>query len=347
NLEMHLLSNPALIFCHHPFLYLLQSPPSEKAYSYSGNGIYLKPFCESISSICNLKRGTSSIFTYNCPESFWLANGTVGERMGDPYNVVIPGPIYDSVNNKKNMRINPIDLIVSAMYTTGNEKNLNDSEFVTLDGGKFGILMHCQIFSSTIEYLVTLGSLKVNSFGNLTNVQLVAIASATRIMTQLAIDDVMDIAYSRNSTLYLSEFAQRFAQETISSFVGAVQENMSGYDYVLEATQDETIVPLSAVLLYVLIITLPLWVFSGVGLCSIRNPSTGVRINWILAEFLCAPQRLFYRVFTENNHERDDFWESLSVQERMMAKYECRIGEKVHFQILENNNRSLAHKETI
>jgi hypothetical protein len=51
-------------------IYLIQSPPLEKTYSYSGSGVFLRPSCKPISSICNLKARYGARTDYSCPEEY-------------------------------------------------------------------------------------------------------------------------------------------------------------------------------------------------------------------------------------------------------------------------------------
>lgn len=76
---------------------------------------------------------------------------------------------------------NPIHAIVSARYPRGGLMNY-DSEFINEVHGDLSILLHCQILSSLIEYVITLGTIKAATFGNLTNPQLVALAGASTRM---------------------------------------------------------------------------------------------------------------------------------------------------------------------
>ncbi|CAG8725142.1 6668_t:CDS:1 [Dentiscutata erythropus] len=203
-------------------VYLLQSPP-EKAYEYTGSGIFLKPYCEAISSTCMLNEYDSFSLTYSCPASLWFANGTVCKSPNKIDNVNITSVYYDTVVEKW-IASNPIHAIVSAIYSLGMLKS-EDPEFVETSSGDFAILMHCKIHASIIEYVATLGSLKATPLGNLTNAQLLAVGFASIVMSQYAIDDTVDAAFKENSSSYVNAFSQQFAQATIASFVGAVQEN--------------------------------------------------------------------------------------------------------------------------
>ncbi|PKC03252.1 hypothetical protein RhiirA5_363403, partial [Rhizophagus irregularis] len=63
-------------------------------------------------------------------------------------------------------------------------------------------------------------------------------------MSQRAAQDIADIVYTGNSTLFANAFAQQWALATIASFTGAVQENEEnggGYNYVLEVNKDQTV----------------------------------------------------------------------------------------------------------
>src|SRR6266540_6753421 len=76
---------------------------------------------------------------------------------------------------------------------------------------------------------------------------------------------------------------------------------------LLEVNKDQTIAPLSAVLVYAIIVTLPPLIFSCVSLCSLGRRSTGVHTNWILAEFICTPQRLIYQALIKEHDVEDAF----------------------------------------
>ncbi|CAG8639406.1 19482_t:CDS:1 [Dentiscutata erythropus] len=310
-------------------VYLLQSPP-EKAYEYTGSGIFLKPSCEAISSTCKLTELGSSALIYSCPSSLWSVNGIVDSSTIKQYNVNITSVYYDRIN-EKSIASNPIHVIVSAKYSLGTLES-EDPEFVSISNGDFGILMHCQIYASTVEYVVTLGSLKATLLGNLTNAQLLAVGYASKIMSQYAIDDTVDVAFQGNSSSYLDAFSQQFAQATIASFVGAVQENGEGYDYVLEVDDNKTSIPFHVILIYAIVIILPVLIFSIVSIHSFRNQSAG-----ILAEFICVPQRLFYQVLIKNHYEGDSCLDNLAVQEDKMIQYKCNIEVKEHLEFHVSN----------
>nr|CAG8618284.1 2731_t:CDS:1 [Entrophospora candida] len=311
-------------------VYLLQSPPPEQAYAYSGSGLFLQPSCEPISSICNLKARYGSRTDYTCPETLWSASGNTVTELS-VVNVTTNN--YDLAAGKY-IASNPIHAIVTIRYPKDISATY-DSEFVTEVHGDLSILLHCQILVSTTEYVITLGSLKAKPLGNLTNPQLVVLSRAsTRGMFLRAVDDTDYIASKGDSKLFANEFALQWAHATVSSFNSAVEENGNGYDYTLEVIKDQTIVPLPAVLLYVIIIIFPLLIFSCVCLYSLRNSWSGVYINWILAEFLCTPQRLLYQSLIEKHCIEDACLESLAVQEMRIRKVKCSIGVmKEHFEL--------------
>ncbi|RIA89049.1 hypothetical protein C1645_738935 [Glomus cerebriforme] len=300
-------------------IYLLQSPPQNQTYAYSGSGVFLQPSCEPISSICNLKARYGAMTNYSCPESLWSVSGNTQQEMA---NINITSEVMDP-SSRSYIESNPIHAIVTIRY--GKELTANyDPEFVEEVHGALSILLHCQIYSSVIEYVVTLGSLKSSPLGNLTNSQqfVLSVSSTAFNMYQRAIDDVEDVAHNTgNSTLFANAFALKWAQATIATFSsGAVQENGEGYGYVLEVTKEQTIAPLPAVLIYAIVITFPLFIFSCVCLFSLQNQT-----NWILAEFICTPQRLFYQTLFSDHHAEDACSKSLSDQATRIKEVECNI----------------------
>ncbi len=94
---------------------------------------------------------------------------------------------------------------------------------------------------------------------------------------------------------------------------------------LLEVNKDQTIAPLSAVLVYAIIVTLPPLIFSCVSLCSLGRRSTGVHTNWILAEFICTPQRLIYQALIKEHDVEDAFLKSLALQQKRIQNIECSI----------------------
>ncbi|RIB24899.1 hypothetical protein C2G38_590513 [Gigaspora rosea] len=298
-------------------IYLLQSPPSEKAYSYSGSGIFLRPSCEPISSICNLKARYGAMTNYSCPATLWSASGNTVTKLFDVNvtSAINRQGIYEASN--------PIHAIITARY--GYTSGKYDSEYVFEVHGDFSILLHCQILASNIEYDVTLGLLKVSNQRNLTNSQLFTLGAASMnySMADQALNDVELIAYKGNSTLFANAFGLQWAQSTISAFSPMVQENSSGggYSYVVEVYKDQTIVPLSAVSIYAVIVILPLLIFSYICIYSLFNRHT----NWILTEFICTPQRLFYQTLVSGHNMNDGCSESLIAQSNRIEKIEYNI----------------------
>ncbi|GBB87703.1 hypothetical protein RclHR1_01420006 [Rhizophagus clarus] len=205
-------------------VYILQSPPLNTSYAYSGSGILLKPSCEPISSICNLKARYGAMTNYSCPESLWYASGNTQTVVSD-VNVTseIDDPIAGTIT-----ALNPIHAIVTIRYGIEDSTEY-DPEFVKEVHGFLSILLHCQISSSVIEYVITLGSLKSSPLGNLTNSQQFALGvlSSESKLVSRAIDDVEDVAHSTgNSILFANSFAQKWAQATIAGFSsGAVEAN--------------------------------------------------------------------------------------------------------------------------
>ncbi|CAB4389782.1 unnamed protein product [Rhizophagus irregularis] len=307
-------------------VYLLQSSPPVQAYSYSGSGIFLQPSCEPISKICNLEKYSGPLTRYTCPETLWSASGNTQEHgINDAY-VNLTTLIY-----KRELDIyisdNPVRAIISARYPRGWFEDY-DSEFVREMHGDLSILMHCQIHASLIEYVITLGTIKATTFGNLTNAHLIALAGASTRMNQRACHDIANIVYKGNSTLFVNAFAQQWALATIASFTGAVQENVEngrGYNYVLEVDIEQTVVPLSAVLLYAIVIIFPPLIYSCICLYSLKNWSNNIHINWVLAEFICIPQRLLYQTLIGEHYVDDACLKSLTMQEKILQKVEFDI----------------------
>ncbi|CAG8710286.1 11999_t:CDS:2, partial [Racocetra persica] len=299
-------------------IYLLQSPPSEKAYSYSGSGVFLRSSCVPISSICNLKARFGSNTNYSCPGTLWFASGNTVTKEFD-INVT------SAINSQgKYVASNPIHAIVTARYSQVVSTNY-DSEFVTEVHGDLSILLHCQILASKIDYVITLGSLKVSSQENLTNSQIFTLGAASMNynMAFRSIIAAQVIANKGNSTLFANSFAQQWARSTISAFSPIVQENSAGggYSYAIEVNKDQTIVPLSAVAIYAIIVILPLLIFSYICVYSLFNRHT----NWILAEFICTPQRLLYQTLVNGHNVNDGCSESLAAQANKMEKIECSV----------------------
>ncbi|GBC10784.1 hypothetical protein RclHR1_00990017 [Rhizophagus clarus] len=308
-------------------VYLLQSSPPVQAYSYSGSGIFLQPSCEPISKICNLEAAYGAATTYTCPKSLWSVSGNTQFNSGlNNADVNITSLTNDLARNIF-ISSNPIHAIVSARYPRGGLKNYDD-EFINEVHGDLSILLHCQIFAFPIEYVITLGSINATAFGNLTNPQLVALTGASTRMNQQAATDVADLVYSGNSTLFANGFAQQWAIATIASYTGAVQENEENgkeYNYVLELIKNQTVVPLSAVSLYAIIIILPPLIYSCICLYSLKNWSNDIRINWILAEFICIPQRLLYQTLIGEHYVDDACLKNLTIQEKNLKKVEFDI----------------------
>ncbi|CAB4460777.1 uncharacterized protein OCT59_010202 [Rhizophagus irregularis] len=282
-------------------IYLLQSSPPQQAYSYSGSG-------------------------YTCPETLWSASGNTQAFGLNDVGVNVTTFTYDLAKDKYTSS-NPMHAIVSARYPRGGLMNY-DSEFINEVHGDLSILLHCQILSSLIEYVITLGTIKATTFGNLTNPQLVALVGASTRMSQRAAQDIADIVYTGNSTLFANAFAQQWALATIASFTGAVQENEEnggGYNYVLEVNKDQTVVPLPVVLLYAIVIIFPPLIYSCICLYSFKNWSDDININWILAEFICIPQRLLYQTLIGEHYVDDACLKSLAMQEKNLKKVEFDI----------------------
>ncbi|CAG8661737.1 22026_t:CDS:2 [Dentiscutata erythropus] len=231
-------------------IYLLQSPPPQQSYSFSGSGIFLQPSCKPISSICNVKVFNGGITNYTCPQTLWSVSGNT---VTNAFFV----NITSAINNLERYEAsNPIHAIVNMHFDVDKSAHY-DSEFVVELHNYLTILLHCQILASKIDYVVTLGSLKVISQENLTNSQLFTLGAASMqyIMVYRAIDDVEIVAHKGNSTLLANEFAQKWAQATISTFSVVVQENGvgKGYNYILEENIDQTIIPFSRLLYHALI----------------------------------------------------------------------------------------------
>ncbi|CAB4389008.1 unnamed protein product [Rhizophagus irregularis] len=304
-------------------VYLLQAPPLNTSYAYSGSGILLKPFCEPVGKLCNLKARYGAMTNYSCPESLWYASGNTQITL---FAVNVTSEVYKPIENLY-IALNPIHAIVTIRYN--NERTIQyDSEFVLEDHGARSILLHCQILTSIIEYVVTLGSLKSLPLGNLTTSQQFAlgVASSQYELLKRAVDDVEDVAHSTgNSTLFANAFAQQWAQATIAGFSsGAVQANVEGdgerYGYVLEVIKEQTSAPLSAVLIYAIVITFPLFIFSCVCVFSLQNDTI-----WILVEFICTPQRLLYQALFKEHHMDDACSKSLSDQSMRIKEVECDV----------------------
>ncbi|CAG8605477.1 7406_t:CDS:1 [Funneliformis caledonium] len=304
-------------------VYLLQSPPPVQVYAYSGSGIFLQPSCKPISKICKLEGIAGAFTNYTCPETLWSAAGNTQKHGVDDVFLNITTLIYDQVLEKFKT-FNPIQAIVSARIARGGLTNY-DSEFINETHGDLSILMHCQIFASLIEYVVTLGSLKASPLGNLTNPQLVALVGASARMARRAVNDVADLAYKGDSKSFANGFALQWAQATIASFSGAVQENGEGYSYTLDINKEQTVVPISAALLYVIIIAFPPLIFSCICLNSLRNWLNGICISWIFAEYICNPQRLFYQSLIGEHYIEDSCLKSLAVQEKILRNVELSI----------------------
>ncbi|RIB24908.1 hypothetical protein C2G38_2068875, partial [Gigaspora rosea] len=271
-------------------VYLLQSPPPEQAYSYSGSAVFLQPSCKPISSVCNLRSIKFDAPSFNCPETLWSASGDLFNSNNTVFN-------YTGIN-----------------VTTRIKWNIT-------------ILLHCQILASTVDYVVTLGSLKASPRKNLTNSQLfnLGVASTTYFSTRL-VRDIEIVSCTGNSTLFADEFAQRWAYTTISAFSVMVQGNGKGdgYSYTLEEDKDQSVVPLPFILAYAFVIIFPLLIFSIISLFSLRNSN----INWTLAESLCTPQRLFYQLLIGAHHVNDGCLNSLTEQEKVTKNTEYNIREE-------------------
>ncbi|CAB5385963.1 unnamed protein product [Rhizophagus irregularis] len=165
-------------------IYLLQSSPPQQAYSYSGSGIFLQPSCKPISKICNLEASYSARTGYTCPETLWSTSENTQAFGLNDVGVNVTTFTYDLAKDKYTSS-NLMHAIVSARYPRGGLMNY-DSEFINEVHGDLSILLHCQILSSLIEYVITLGTIKATTFGNLTNPQLVALVGASTRMSQRA-----------------------------------------------------------------------------------------------------------------------------------------------------------------
>jgi hypothetical protein len=313
-------------------VYLLQAPPLNTSYAYSGSGILLKPSCEPISSICNLKARYGAMTNYSCPESLWYASGNTQAKLS---NVNVTSDVLRP-NVGLYVALNPIQAIVTIRYSNENTTKY-DSEFVIEGHGDRSLLLYCQILTSIIEYVVTLGSLKSSPLGNLTTSQQFALSTATsqNSMFTRVVYDVEDVAHNTgNSTLFANAFAQQWTQATIAAFSGAVEANGKGngegYGYVLEVIKEQTVAPLSAVLIYATIITFPLFVFSCICMFSLQNNT-----NWILVEFICSPQRLLYQALFKDHHMDDACSKSLSDQAIRIKEIECDVKlEEGHLKLM-------------
>ncbi|CAB4387037.1 unnamed protein product [Rhizophagus irregularis] len=271
-------------------IYLLQSSPPQQAYSYSGSGIFLQPSCKPISKICNLEASYSARTGYTCPETLWSTSENTQAFGLNDVGVNVTTFTYDLAKDKYTSS-NLMHAIVSARYPRGGLMNY-DSEFINEVHGDLSILLHCQILSSLIEYVITLGTIKATTFGNLTNPQLVALVGAST--------------------------------PTITSFTSAVQkneENEGGYNYVLEVNKDQTVVPLPVVLLYAIVIIFPPLIYSCICLYSFKNWSDNININWILAEFICIPQRLLYQTLIGEHYVDDACLKSFPIKKFLLNIY--------------------------
>ncbi|PKC65580.1 hypothetical protein RhiirA1_536237 [Rhizophagus irregularis] len=260
-------------------VYLLQAPPLNTSYAYSGSGILLKPFCEPVGKLCNLKARYGAMTNYSCPESLWYASGNTQITL---FAVNVTSEVYKPIENLY-IALNPIHAIVTIRYN--NERNLTTSQQFAL-----------------------------------------GVASSQYELLKRAVDDVEDVAHSTgNSTLFANAFAQQWAQATIAGFSsGAVQANVEGdgerYGYVLEVIKEQTSAPLSAVLIYAIVITFPLFIFSCVCVFSLQNDTI-----WILVEFICTPQRLLYQALFKEHHMDDACSKSLSDQAMRIKEVECDV----------------------
>ncbi|RIB24900.1 hypothetical protein C2G38_2068864 [Gigaspora rosea] len=315
-------------------VYLLQSPPPEQAYSYSGSAVFLKPSCKPISSVCNLRsiNFNAPSPSINCPKTLWSASGDLFNTNDTSItNVGINVTTRNFISNRY-LESNPIQAINFARYIKDYSTNY-DSEFVSESNGNITILLHCQILASTVDYVVTLGSLKASPRENLTNSQLfnLGVASSQYLMQRL-VRDIEIVSYTGNSTLFADAFAQRWAYTTISAFSVMVQGNgtRGGYSYTLEEDKDQSVVPLPVILAYAFIIIFPLLIFSIISLFSLRNS----HINWTLAESLCTPQRLFYQLLIGAHHVNDGCLNSLTEQEKVTKNIECNIREEGHLELI-------------
>ncbi|CAG8487717.1 17553_t:CDS:2, partial [Cetraspora pellucida] len=314
-------------------VYLLQSPPSEQTYAYSGSAVFLRPFCKPISSVCNLRSINSTVTSYNCPKTLWSASGSLlNVNSTKPTDIGVNVTNRNLVLRQSYIASNPIEAIAFARYVKDYSTNY-DSEFVSELNGNITILLHCQLLSSVVDYVVTLGSLKASPQRNLTNSQLfnLGVASTQYEVIRIAQRDIEIVTYKGNSTLFSDAFAQQWAHATISAFSVMVQGNgtASGYSYTFEEDKDQSIVPLSATLVYAFVITFPLLIFSCICLFSLRNTP----ISWTLAEFLCAPQRLFYQLLIGTHHVNDGCLNNLTEQTERIKNIECSITEDGHFEL--------------
>ncbi|KAF0450875.1 hypothetical protein F8M41_002088 [Gigaspora margarita] len=313
-------------------VYLLQSPPPEQAYSYSGSAVFLRPSCKPISSACNLRSINSNAPSINCPKTLWSATGDLFNTNDTSItNVGINVTNMNLISNRY-LASNPIQAINFARYVKDYSTNY-DSEFVRELNGNITILLHCQILASTVDYVVTLGSLKASPRKNLTNSQLfnLGVASSQYLKSRL-VRDIEIVSYTGNSTLFADAFAQRWAYTTISAFSVMVQGNGTGggSSYTLEEDKDQSVVPLLVILAYAFVIIFPLLIFSILSLFSLRNS----HINWTLAESLCTPQRLFYQLLIGAHHVNDGCLNSLTEQEKVTKNIECNIREEGHLELI-------------
>ncbi|RUP49583.1 hypothetical protein BC936DRAFT_142122 [Jimgerdemannia flammicorona] len=314
-------------------VYLLQAPPTEPAYAYSGSAISLQPSCRPISSICGLGADTH----YTCPASLWSADGNTQKVVGD---VNITSTTYNADAHKYLVR-NPVEVIVTVRYSRSPFVTEYDSEFVEDTYGDLFILLHCQLQLALVEYNVTLGVLETKPLGHLTDPQLLALGGASVQMVRRAIDDVEDVAHLGDSKAFSKAFAEQFAQATLAAFSGAVQSNGEGYNYTREVTLEQSAVPLHALFFYIfvhLVPLLPFWILTLLApLKRTISHYKGMRCSWLLAEWLCTPQRLFHQavVAASDNSQDDNVYTrhlndanlaSLSAQRRSLETITCQIG---------------------
>ncbi|CAG8744321.1 15848_t:CDS:2, partial [Funneliformis caledonium] len=121
-------------------IYLIQSPPLEKTYSYFGSGVFLQPSYIPISSICNLKARYGAMTNYSCPKEFWYASGNT---ITQSFNVNItegmhgPGPLHAIVTIRyaKELSTNYDSEFVAEVHVLKafSLSNLTNSQFFTLD----------------------------------------------------------------------------------------------------------------------------------------------------------------------------------------------------------------------
>ncbi|CAG8652791.1 9374_t:CDS:1 [Ambispora gerdemannii] len=311
-------------------IYLLQSAPPEKAYSYSGSGIFLKPSCEVVSNICKLTAVSGARTSYDCPKSLWSASG-------DLFNTAYVNVTTKSYNpaTKNYTALNPIHAIIS--IEINGEMQKHDSGFVhEVHASLYAIVLHCQMLAHRIEYTITLGSLEAKFLSNFTNPQLLVIGSASNRWTQRVAFDTEDVAWQGNSQLFADALAQKWAQVTLAAFSGAVKEGEKGYLYYPEVNKDQTIAPFSSVIVYLLVINFPFLIFASLGLFSFCDVK---RDSWIISEFFCRPQRLLCYSLIEKHHVGDLCSTTLKEQENQFAKFECQVGFiEGHFGLKKSQN---------